>query len=33
MAIRLGLEVDFVSGDWRHGVDPAVVEIESCRGS
>jgi len=26
MAVRLGLEVDFVPGDWRRGVDPAVVE-------
>jgi len=26
MAVRLGLQVDFVPGDWRHGVDPAVVE-------
>jgi alanine-glyoxylate transaminase / serine-glyoxylate transaminase / serine-pyruvate transaminase len=26
MAERLGLSVDFVPGDWRHGVDPAVVE-------
>jgi alanine-glyoxylate transaminase/serine-glyoxylate transaminase/serine-pyruvate transaminase len=26
MAGRLGLEVDFVPGDWRHGVDPAIVE-------
>jgi alanine-glyoxylate transaminase/serine-glyoxylate transaminase/serine-pyruvate transaminase len=25
MAVRLGLEVDFVPGDWRHGVDPRVV--------
>ncbi len=25
MAIRLGLTVEFVPGDWRHGVDPAVV--------
>src|SRR5689334_11302688 len=25
MATRLGLDVDFVAGDWRHGVDPAVV--------
>jgi alanine-glyoxylate transaminase/serine-glyoxylate transaminase/serine-pyruvate transaminase len=25
MALRLGLEVEFVPGDWRHGVDPAVV--------
>src|SRR3954449_4192634 len=26
MAGRMGLEVDFVPGDWRHGVDPADVE-------
>jgi alanine-glyoxylate transaminase/serine-glyoxylate transaminase/serine-pyruvate transaminase len=26
MAERLGMIVDFVPGDWRHGVDPAVVE-------
>src|SRR5882757_8878169 len=26
IAERLGLAVDFVPGDWRHGVDPAVVE-------
>ena len=26
MAERLGLVVDFVPGDWRHGVDPGVVE-------
>jgi alanine-glyoxylate transaminase / serine-glyoxylate transaminase / serine-pyruvate transaminase len=25
MAVRLGLEVDFVPGDWRHGVDSRVV--------
>lgn len=25
MAERMGLEVDFVPGDWRHGVDPQVV--------
>lgn len=25
MARGLGLEVDFVPGDWRHGADPAVV--------
>ena len=25
MAVRLGLHVDFISGDWRHGVDPAVI--------
>jgi alanine-glyoxylate transaminase/serine-glyoxylate transaminase/serine-pyruvate transaminase len=28
LATRLGLEVDFVPGDWRHGVDPAVVEAK-----
>src|SRR6267142_1746690 len=28
MAERLGLAVDFVPGDWRHGVDPAAVEAE-----
>ena len=26
MARRLGLDVDFVPGDWRRGADPAVVE-------
>ena len=26
MAERLGLVVDFVPGDWRRGVDPAVIE-------
>jgi alanine-glyoxylate transaminase/serine-glyoxylate transaminase/serine-pyruvate transaminase len=26
MATRLGLEIDFVPGDWRHGGDPALVE-------
>ena len=25
VAVRLGLEVDFIPGDWRHGVDPKVV--------
>jgi alanine-glyoxylate transaminase / serine-glyoxylate transaminase / serine-pyruvate transaminase len=25
MAVRLGLDVDFVAGDWRHGVDARVV--------
>ena len=25
MATRIGLQVDFVAGDWRHGADPAVV--------
>src|ERR1700682_3047702 len=26
MAKKLGLEAEFVAGDWRHGVDPALVE-------
>jgi alanine-glyoxylate transaminase/serine-glyoxylate transaminase/serine-pyruvate transaminase len=26
LAVRLGVEVEFVPGDWRHGVDPAGVE-------
>ena len=26
MAARLGLQIDFVPGDWRHGVDPVIVE-------
>ena len=28
MAGKLGLEVDFVAGDWRSGVDPAAVEAK-----
>ena len=28
VAVRLGLEVDFVPGDWRHGVDPVVAETK-----
>ena len=28
MAGRLGIEVDFVPGDWRHGADPAVIEAK-----
>jgi alanine-glyoxylate transaminase/serine-glyoxylate transaminase/serine-pyruvate transaminase len=26
LALRMGLETDYLSGDWRHGVDPAAVE-------
>ena len=26
MARRLGLDINWVAGDWRHGIDPAVVE-------
>jgi alanine-glyoxylate transaminase/serine-glyoxylate transaminase/serine-pyruvate transaminase len=26
MAANLGLDVQFVAGDWRHGIDPAMVE-------
>lgn len=25
MAVKLGLQVDFIPGDWRHGVDPALI--------
>ena len=28
LAERLGLSVDFVPGDWRHGVDPAALEAK-----
>lgn len=28
VAARLGLTLDFVPGDWRHGVDPAAVEAK-----
>jgi len=28
IAVSFGLEVDFVPGDWRHGVDPATVEAK-----
>ncbi|UCD77736.1 MAG: aminotransferase class V-fold PLP-dependent enzyme, partial [Desulfobacterales bacterium] len=26
IAVRFGIEVDFVPGDWRHGVDPSAIE-------
>ncbi|MBT5032859.1 MAG: aminotransferase class V-fold PLP-dependent enzyme [Proteobacteria bacterium] len=26
IAVKLGLDVDYVPGDWRHGVDPGIVE-------
>jgi alanine-glyoxylate transaminase/serine-glyoxylate transaminase/serine-pyruvate transaminase len=28
MAGKLGLDVNYVTGDWRHGVDPGVVEAQ-----
>jgi alanine-glyoxylate transaminase/serine-glyoxylate transaminase/serine-pyruvate transaminase len=28
VAVKLGLQVDFIPGDWRHGVDPAQVEAK-----
>jgi alanine-glyoxylate transaminase / serine-glyoxylate transaminase / serine-pyruvate transaminase len=28
MAVRWGLEVDFIAGDWRRGVDPDAVEAK-----
>ena len=30
MAANLGLRVDLVPGDWRHGVDPVVVATKLC---
>ena len=26
IAVKLGLDVDYIPGDWRHGVDPATIE-------
>jgi alanine-glyoxylate transaminase/serine-glyoxylate transaminase/serine-pyruvate transaminase len=26
LAVELGLEVDFLPGDWRHGVDATIIE-------
>ena len=26
LAVRIGLKVDFISGDWRHAADPAAIE-------
>ena len=28
LAVKLGLEVEYVPGDWRHPIDPAVVEAK-----
>jgi len=28
VGVKLGLDVDFVPGDWRHGADPEVVEAK-----
>jgi len=28
MAARWGVDVDFIPGDWRHGVDPAAIEAK-----
>jgi alanine-glyoxylate transaminase/serine-glyoxylate transaminase/serine-pyruvate transaminase len=28
MAVKLGLLVDFIPGDWRHGVDAAVIGVD-----
>jgi alanine-glyoxylate transaminase/serine-glyoxylate transaminase/serine-pyruvate transaminase len=28
MATRLGLDVEFIPGDWRHGADPDVIEAK-----
>ncbi len=31
MSVRWGLDVEFVPGDWRHGIDPAQVEERLVR--
>jgi alanine-glyoxylate transaminase/serine-glyoxylate transaminase/serine-pyruvate transaminase len=28
VAVKLGIQVDFLPGDWRHGADPAQIEIK-----
>jgi alanine-glyoxylate transaminase/serine-glyoxylate transaminase/serine-pyruvate transaminase len=28
VAVKLGLQVDFIPGDWRHGADPAQIEAK-----
>ena len=28
MAVQLGLDVDFIPGDWRHGIDPNIIETK-----
>src|SRR6201996_2141941 len=28
MAARLGIEVDFIPGDWRRGAEPAAIEAK-----
>jgi alanine-glyoxylate transaminase/serine-glyoxylate transaminase/serine-pyruvate transaminase len=33
MARKLGIEVDFIPGDWRHGVDPAQIEARLAEDS
>src|SRR6266513_2920567 len=33
MAGRWGIEVDFMPGDWRHGADPAAIEIRLAQDS
>ncbi len=33
MALQWGLQVEFLSGDWRHGIDPAAVEAALRRDS
>src|SRR5512139_2134667 len=28
VAVKLGLQADFIPGDWRHGADPAQIEAK-----
>jgi alanine-glyoxylate transaminase/serine-glyoxylate transaminase/serine-pyruvate transaminase len=32
MAVSLGLDVQFVASDWRHGATPDEVDVDSARG-
>src|SRR6201985_1211434 len=33
MAVRWGIEVEFMSGDWRHGADAAAIEARLAQDS
>ncbi len=33
LALRLGLKPEFISGDWRHGADPAAIEARLAEDS
>jgi alanine-glyoxylate transaminase/serine-glyoxylate transaminase/serine-pyruvate transaminase len=33
VAVRLGIEIVWIEGDWRHGIDPSVVQAELAEDS